>query len=112
MTHFESDTRWARPRSRICDLDSSMAMMVWVHVWFRPFRDELSLTRDDGRAAQKRKGQFRRKNGETPKAGRSHMPVEDRGEAPYYLNRLVPRCRARETNPLHYDDRSLRACDA
>jgi hypothetical protein len=42
-----------------------MAMMVWVHVWFRPFRDELSLRRDDGRGAQKWKGRFRRKNGET-----------------------------------------------
>ena len=42
-----------------------MAMMDLVHVWFRPFRDELSLKRDDGRAAQKRKGRFRRKNGET-----------------------------------------------
>jgi len=65
LTHFESDTRWARPRSRVCNPDSSMAIMDLVHVWFRPFRDELSLTRDDGSVAQKRKRQFRRKNGET-----------------------------------------------
>jgi hypothetical protein len=45
-----------------------MAMMDLVHVWFRPFRDELSLTSDDGRVAQKRKRQFRRKNGETADA--------------------------------------------
>ena len=81
MTHFESDTRLGRARSRICDPDSSMAMMVWVHVWFRPFRDELSLRRDDDRAAQKRKGRFRRKNGETPRVGASRLPVEGRGEA-------------------------------
>ena len=58
-----------------------MAMMDWVHVWFRPFRDELSLRRDDGRAAQKRKRQFRRKNGETSLMAdtaflRGHSPAE------------------------------------
>ena len=42
-----------------------MAIMDWVHVLFRPFRDELSLTSDDGRDPQKRKREFRRKNGET-----------------------------------------------
>ena len=42
-----------------------MAIMDLVHVWFRPFRDELSLTRDDGRDAQNGKGTFRRKFGET-----------------------------------------------
>src|SRR6185437_12059484 len=57
--------RWARPRSRVCNPDSSMAMMDSVHVWFRPFRDELSLRRDDGRAAQNGKTEFRRKFGET-----------------------------------------------
>lgn len=29
-----------------------MAMMDSVHVWFRPFRDELSLKRDDGTTTQ------------------------------------------------------------
>ena len=68
MTHFESETLWARPRSRVCDPDSSMAMMDCVHVWFRPFRDELSLRRNDGRAVQNRKGRIRRKSGETADA--------------------------------------------
>lgn len=43
-----------------------MAMMDWVHVLFRPFRDELSLTRDDDMVGQKGKRAFRRKFGETP----------------------------------------------
>jgi hypothetical protein len=42
-----------------------MAIMDLVHVWFRPFRDELSLTRDDGMDAQNGKRTFRRKFGET-----------------------------------------------
>ena len=42
LTHFESDTRWALPPPEDCNPDSSMAMAHSVHVWFRPFRDELS----------------------------------------------------------------------
>lgn len=42
-----------------------MAMMDSAHVWFRPFRDKLSLRRDYGKAAQNRKMQFRRNFGET-----------------------------------------------
>ena len=111
FTHFESDTRWARPRSRVCDPDSSMAMMDLVHVWFRPFRDELSLRRDDGRDPQKGKGRFRRKNGETAK---EITPLSLRGTASWrcshYLNRLALKCRTWATKALSCG--SPRACVA
>ena len=42
-----------------------MAMMNSVHVWFRPFRDELSRRCDDGIRRQIRNSVFRRINGET-----------------------------------------------
>lgn len=54
-----------------------MAMMVSVHVWFRPFRDELSLTRDDGRVAQKGKGQFRRKFRRNCKGNHRAVPARN-----------------------------------
>jgi hypothetical protein len=65
-----------------------MAMMDWVHMWFRPFRDELSLRRDHGRAAQNGKGTFRRKFGETP---RRRMPtIHARNYRPQVLASLAP----------------------
>ena len=42
-----------------------MAMMNSVHVWFRPFRDELSRRRDDDIGRQIWTFVFRRINGET-----------------------------------------------
>ena len=65
MTHLESDTRFAVIPSRLSGRDSSMAMMYSVHVWFRPFRDELSRRCDDGIGRQIRNSAFLRINGET-----------------------------------------------
>ena len=42
-----------------------MAMMNSVHMWFRPLRDELSLTCNDDSARPLEKGVFRRIFGET-----------------------------------------------
>ena len=64
MTHLESDTRSALIPSSLSGRDSSMAMMNSVHVWFRPFRDELSRRYDDGIRRQIRNSVFRRINGE------------------------------------------------
>jgi hypothetical protein len=52
-----------------------MAMMDWAHVWFRPFRDELSLRRDDDSVEQNRKRKYRRKNGETPRVVGCEVPA-------------------------------------
>lgn len=51
-----------------------MAMMELIHVWFRPFRDELSLKRDDRSAMQNGKGRFRRKNGDTSNPADTDWP--------------------------------------
>ena len=74
-----------------------MAMMDLVHVWFRPFRDELSLRRDDGRAAQNGKGTFRRKFGET-----SMRRIPDGG---------VRNTRARTTSGIGNSSKRSRATD-
>ena len=84
-----------------------MAMMELIHVWFRPFRDELSLMRDDGRVPQKRKREFRRKNGDTSNPADTDRPCAS--VAPKVLALFEwPRngCRAWTTNALHYDDGS------
>lgn len=84
-----------------------MAMMELIHVWFRPFRDELSLKRDDRSAVQNGKGRFRRKNGE----------MSNPAGTDWLCTKVVPKvlalfewprngCRAWTTNALHYDDGS------
>lgn len=102
MTHFESETRCdsARTRSVIFDPDSSIVMADCDHVWFRPFRDELSLRRDNDTPPQKRKRTFRGKYQRN-----CHCPLTDSSITPgeeMLAHRLQPVTVA-QSRRTHYD---------